>query len=947
MVLKSKKNKHYKQQNIMRKIFTSIKAMAAAVVVMAIAASSVSCMYDDTAVWKEINTIKKEIEQLRTDLDNVLGIVNGLESGDLAIRKVEHNADGSKTITLSNNSKIVIYPQGGGFSNVVTTVTIDGVRYWAMYDGLGSAQPIMVNGDMIPVADLVPMTQINDGVIEVSFDGGKNWVATGYEQSITDTIITDVEVVYSDWQTDADGNPLGLYCIVTFADGTTTKVGMQNGKLVLAYDSMFVSYGNTGTFSFALQDAVDYIAQIPQGWECEIEHKVKQEVMTLTVTAPTQEAIDSGEALASGVAKIMVVFNNGSSAIARLMFSTNPATVEFATKGLYIEVGSGATRLIGGLLSKTTNFDNIFSVANAYLAGTASSYVYDMSFIETNNMYVAYEDLGYASLTSGKEYYFWYAVPNTGEDGVDYIEMKDVFFVNYKHVEPTLKITKTNFFDFDITLKVTGADEDHEYMIGYCPADEFDAEYLATYYTDYSDYFYANHSEAEYKGSFLALVDSNRSKLDPNTEYVMWYINESSLPEIRVDNVLSWDLKTAAFTTGGSVEVSVSDVVVEYTSVAMTLNSTGHIAMYYALIPSYEATSYPDDERAIKMLTTDGDYTYSNEAINVEFTGAAAGTKLVLFAVAVDANGKYGNVLKQEYTTKEFVYNDLALTLDLVDYKIDNTRIGVTCEGAEKFVYVYAPVKSEEWTKIYGGTKKKAGEYMISNEGNSRICDTSIEKHALVDGYICLSHLDMGVEYALVVMAVDAEGGYSKPEAVYFSPLANIGNVVKRTDENWEVGKPSIKILEYDHNPHLFTMFSWEFIPGPHTRAYVAAMWPSNFVNDEIGTNIDTVEKLIGEIISSCDTGTMSEAGISAEWQESGIYLREWTEWEDSDGDGYLEEVYKSEEREGAFHFFPYGKEDYSFIYITWVGEDGNFHEPFAINPKNSKEVDIWTGAAL
>jgi hypothetical protein len=205
----------------------------------------------------------------------------------------------------------------------------------------------------------------------------------------------------------------------------------------------------------------------------------------------------------------------------------------------------------------------------------------------------------------------------------------------------------------------------------------------------------------------------------------------------------------------------------------------------------------------------------------------------------------------------------------------------------------------------------------------------------------------MGVEYGLVVMAVDAEGGYSQPQAVYFTPIANIGNVVKRTDANWEVGKPTIEILEYDHNPHLFTMFSWEFVPGPHTRAYAAAMWPSNFVNTDLGTNIDTVEKLIAEIISSCDTGTMSEQGISAEWQESGVYVREWVERDDLDGDGYLEEVYHSEERDGAYHFYPYGSEGESYIYLTWVGEDGNFHEPFAIDPSTGEEVDIWTTTAL
>ena len=435
--------------------------------------------------------------------------------------------------------------------------------------------------------------------------------------------------------------------------------------------------------------------------------------------------------------------------------------------------------------------------------------------------------------------------------------------------------------------------------------------------------------------------------LDPDTDYVMWYINESSLPNILVENVLSWPVSTKEFADGGSVEISVSDVVVEYTSIKMSLNTEGHIAMYYNLMPSYMATAYANDQAVINMLTTEGQKTYSTEGVNVEFTGADAGTQLTLFAVAVDANGKYGKVPCEEYTTKAFEYNNLSLQMKLVDYKIDNTRVAVECAGAEKFVYIFTQTSSQEWTDVYGGSKKKAGEFMIANAGDSRICDTSNEKYALVDGHITITNLDMGVEYVIVVMAVDAEGGYSQPVAEYFTPIANIGDVVMRTDPNWEVGKPTIEILEYDHNPHLFTMFAWEFVPGPHTRAYSAALWPLNFVNEDLGTNINTVEKLIAELISSCDTGTMSEAGISAEWQESGIYIREWEEWEDADGDGYLDAVIKTEERDGAYHFFPYGTEGLTYIYTTWVGEDGNFHEPFAIDPKTGLEVDLWTGLPL
>ena len=70
--------------------------------------------------------------------------------------------------------------------------------------------------------------------------------------------------------------------------------------------------------------------------------------------------------------------------------------------------------------------------------------------------------------------------------------------------------------------------------------------------------------------------------------------------------------------------------------------------------------------------------------------------------------------------------------------------------------------------------------------------------------------------------------------------------------------------------------------------------------------------------------------------------MREWTEWEDTDGDNYLEEVYHSEVYPYGFHFFPYGSSGATFIYTTWVCEDGNFHEPFAIDPTTGEEVPLW-----
>jgi hypothetical protein len=183
---------------------------------------------------------------------------------------VDTQDDGSKLVTLSDGTKITVYPESDYLpKDIVTIVTEDGVKYWGMYNEAGEAYRIMVDNNYVPVADATPQTRVNSdtNAIEVSFDGGKTWFVTGYSQSATDSIIKDVKVVYSDWQTDSEGNALPLYFELTLIDGSVVKIGMQNGKLVLPCDAVFVAYETSTLFGIEVADAADFMTTTPKGWE--------------------------------------------------------------------------------------------------------------------------------------------------------------------------------------------------------------------------------------------------------------------------------------------------------------------------------------------------------------------------------------------------------------------------------------------------------------------------------------------------------------------------------------------------------------------------------------------------------------------------------------------------------------------------------------------------------
>lgn len=925
----------------MKRLFINLKSVVAVVATTAVVAlSSVSC-YDDGEIWKEIDNIKQELADLRTQIESELNAIKELVNGQVTVTNVQQQADGSKQITLSDGTKISVYPKGDEIpANLVTVYNDGGVLYWAMYDGLGNAQPIMVDGKMVPVSDVAPKTQVVDGVIEVSFDGGNTWVKTGYEQSAADSIIKDIVVTYSDWQTDSEGNPLALYCTITLADGSIVKVGMQNGKLILPFDSMFVPYGSEMPFTLDVQDVADFMTTTPKGWECDVEFNTKNNRMTLNFLAPEHEDVISGEAKQSGVAKLMVVFNNGSSAIASIKLSTNPANTYFTQKGVYVEVGYGTNYILCGIIpSNSFKAETILNSCNTVLNGGTSQYVYQLSFMESLTEFVPYSEMRSLAMVAGTEYTFWYIAPRNDENGNIYILDSELVTTSYTHSSVNFSVTNTSFFDVDVKFEVKGS---QPYMLGLVESSEFNAAELAEYYTDNYDYLAATHEDINFSGSILELMERTSQKLNYGTEYTLWYIAKNDSRVILEDNVYNWSFTTQDFIKGSNIEIVAGDPVIDYKSISLKLESNGqHIALIYNAMPSYMATAYPDDNYIIEMLISEGVQTFTNEPITAHYQGQEPGEKVTFFAVAVDAEGKIGKPFKQEYTTKDFVYNDLEVNLTLVDYKVDNTLITPSCEGATSYRYIYCALNDSKWKEQYGGTAKKAGEYIIQNPNTSDVYDTAEAENALVDGNIFIQGLNTETEYVLVCVAVDAEGITSKPATCYFEPIANIGNMVKRTDPNWAEGKPEI-IMGATSEVEFFN-FSWYTKPQKGYVAYSMVDHPDNLVSDYYNTNINTPEKLIAYIVAGCDNGKR-DCGHKCEYSEDG-YSRTWKEMEDLNGDGRIEfdelVEYREDNLPGVYNSFFYGTKDEHLIYVTWVGEDGNFHEPFAWDPTNDVEVEI------
>ena len=311
----------------MNRVFNNIKMTLGGAMVALLAVASVSCVepYDDTELKTEIEQIRSELTALKESVEAELDALRGLVEGMVTVKSVEKMEDGRTIVTLSDDTRLTIYPEGAGLpANLVTMVEEDGVFYWAIYDETGTAVAIEVDGERVAVSELLPEIRVENDVIEVSFDGGKTWIATGYEQSVADTMIQAVEVVYSEWQVDANGNPVPLYCMIQLVDGTEVKVGMQSAKIILESDTLFVAYGAEAALKATIDGVDDYLVQMPKGWSCDVAYDAEKAALTLTFKAPTAEAVAAGAAK-EGVAKLVVVHNGGYSAMASIAVSTGEA----------------------------------------------------------------------------------------------------------------------------------------------------------------------------------------------------------------------------------------------------------------------------------------------------------------------------------------------------------------------------------------------------------------------------------------------------------------------------------------------------------------------------------------------------------------------------------------------------------------------------------------------
>jgi len=703
--------------------------------VAALSLLAVSSCYDDTKLWEGIDDLKSRVDALEAKINEQVKTLNGIigaVDAKVAVVKVEKNAAGNYVLTFSNNETLEISAADANANNtgLVTTVTEDGVTYWAVVGADGKA--VKLNAVVHPDTKLLFKVDSETGLLQVSYDG-KNYESTGVFVN-DETTFNVVEKFV-----DAEG-----YVVLTVGgvEYQLPKVSLNRFEIVSGMQYFgYGEYGQPETKVIPVDMAgfVSYmVAKAPAGWTVKLSDK------GLEVTAPYE---DDYEADQSGVIEIWVVTEDGQTKVSSVKVSVGatPATFAFANNFEDVTVTFGVNDMIYFGVSKAGEYDADEVVAKVLESQyeLAKGVFANGEDPQTGNYNLTGEykfaDLLGSAPVAGETYTFWSVIPTFETDWSSWppvstmkVAAEDIVLNDVTVYTVTAKAEAT-FKDAALDVAVAGVDK---YYLGFIELSfsnlffnygMIDPEDIAgsllmieemmsyqglTFWDLITEGFNAGTPggnsflaegkvlDASYKGNLSDFVNCV-----PGTEYAVILLpieaGKTGADYTAADYAVLDPIELPALQYDGTATVTFAEAATEVTlsSFNLAVDSTGD-RVYYAVT---EAGDFDTTDPNLVVELVEGFISFFTAVDEKEFVIKAEktvwdeplmpGTKYDVVAFAVSADGKCSNAVSKTVKTAEFAYND--------DVKV--TSISVTAEnevgtavfnitGDAKKLYYYSTV---------------------------------------------------------------------------------------------------------------------------------------------------------------------------------------------------------------------------------------------------------------
>ena len=707
---------------------------------------------DKEQLLAAIAQLQQADENLAKEDTNVLAAL-----GAVGVTNVTKNTDDDVVITFTDGTKVTIptTPQ----ESLVTVVEVDGVKYWAVIED-GVAKSLEVPVGHVDIKFQVN----EDNCLLFSVDGGATWQETGaYVADDADSLIDfyQGETDEMDWDT-YEYIKEDFYTVVFGGETYYLPIyKVDNSVVALKAGKTYFSYGEVKVVDVVLSEITSmYVMSKPDGWRAKLDGKK----LTVTAPAEANVASGVAEAdgevllhctTSEGKCKVAVLavattpgfsltlaedgtltivnplvvsqinhmgdtitdFNDAYVGLAELAaFEADPIAYVSGIQDNDDAMWYGLSNWKMNSAEYDDDWNMIYKIGGAYTPVT-----YEVDFIETT-VPEMYADWTYGDEIPATPFVVW-ACP------MDESGMPRVADLVYAYYYPSIKATITEVAastsDVEVSVSVIGTDNYYvglvadEQLYGF-PIDEymqmqegpFGYFQMALQYgmADYAFQKMGTQFGGEFGEQMTETITASMlnygQPLMPNTHFYMWVfpvVDGVELADYTYEKNLKpyiYEFTTAGLTAGGSATVEFGEESLSFSAMNVEVASEGATMIYYNWFDTDTYNAFVDDAAITEALLNEGYVIGDEMGTAVNQNKVTPGAEFFLVALAVDAEGKYGEVNSKRYAAPELTFSETFKASfgefeSSVYYSGYRYNFPINVEGGEAAKYYYVWSETE------------------------------------------------------------------------------------------------------------------------------------------------------------------------------------------------------------------------------------------------------------
>ena len=733
-----------------------------------------SC-YDDNDIKSSINNLddrvtelEKAVTSMQSEIASIKQITSVLEENALVSSVIE-DEEGNVLVVFSNDTQTLIQnlksmsdSEALSKAPVLALIEEDGKHYWGVNSNNGAVALLDADGNKMPVSGKSPMVRINSKTKEweVSTNEGVLWGGTGVYADDDNALISSI---------DQDDN----YVYFNLAGDVQIKIAKETEmSLTIVSGPQFLNYDQSVVLPLRMKGVYKSAISKPDGWRVSITED------GLLVKSPSE---NNEYAELEGVVALTAVSSNGKSIIAEVNVKVGEAPVKFDVKKDNITASANDDQHYFLGITKASDFS--VDYVKKYL-----SQDFSFDLMKSSNVQLdAAEIDSRVEIVPGVDYIVW-AVPSAwGND--DYTRMVTTAYMKEPH--RSIKFTFENITrnDADIILELENCEK---YFIGTAGSlDYFDKEYLFETVNYNSDVYKAQGNKI--KLSSLYSTYGSPVTCVPSNTYKVWAYPVKQ--EYTVDDIFELNVTLADPDYNGTATVTISEITKSTTSLSCKLTPSADASTYYyGGLSEFDFNLYNSDKDILSYLLMNGRKSTLEE--NLEMSYLNPESKYYVCSFAIDSEGKYGQLVKQEIVTESLSFDGTASATAEVTPKQMTSDIVLSPSGNVK-QYRYLNLTVNEFLTNYQENDENVLNALALNTfwGMQTVDASSLENNT-----INVSNLNVEEEYIFFAIVIDENDKISK-SLIKKEYKTSFFTVIRASSEEYKNLTVDVEITSWSKDP--------------------------------------------------------------------------------------------------------------------------------------------------